>query len=173
MVTCFLLHLSLLHFPVLSLFLSIVLLPSHIIVSIYSFSSQLHLILSASIFFTSYAPCLRHGPVALASSQTQPHFVRLGPRYSTQCFIPDPTSLRSVRSLYFKLNAKSQTQPHFVRSLYFKLNASSQTQPHFVRLGPRYSTQCFIPDPTSLRSVRSLYFKLNASSQTQPHFVRL
>ncbi|KAG5731195.1 hypothetical protein E4T56_gene10446 [Termitomyces sp. T112] len=64
---------------------------------------------------TSYAPCLRHGPVALASSQTQPHFVRLGPRYSTQCFIPDPTSLRSVRSLYFKLNANSQTQPHFVR----------------------------------------------------------
>ncbi|KAG5728867.1 hypothetical protein E4T56_gene14252, partial [Termitomyces sp. T112] len=44
-------------------------------------------------FSTSYAPCLRHGPVALASSQTQPHFVRLGPRYSTQCFIPDPTSL--------------------------------------------------------------------------------
>ncbi|KAG5726356.1 hypothetical protein E4T56_gene18901 [Termitomyces sp. T112] len=64
---------------------------------------------------TSYAPCLRHGPVALASSQTQPHFVRLGPQYSTQCFIPDPTSLRSVRSLYFKLNANSQTQPHFVR----------------------------------------------------------
>ncbi|KAG5721423.1 hypothetical protein E4T56_gene13203 [Termitomyces sp. T112] len=67
----------------------------------------------------SYAPCLRHGPVALASSQTQPHFVQLGPRYSTQCFIPDPTSLRSV----------------------------------FVFL-----TQCFIPDPTSLCSVRSLYF---------------
>ncbi|KAG5717693.1 hypothetical protein E4T56_gene9299 [Termitomyces sp. T112] len=66
-------------------------------------------------FNTSYAPCLRHGLVALASSQTQPHFVRLGPRYSTQCFIPDPTSLHSVRSLYFELNAKFQTQPHFVR----------------------------------------------------------
>ncbi|KAG5717638.1 hypothetical protein E4T56_gene8583 [Termitomyces sp. T112] len=97
----------------------------------------------------SYAPCLRHGPVALASSQTQPHFVRLGPQYSTQCFIPDPTSLRSVRSLYFKLNALSQTQPHFVRSLslYFKLNAKSQTQPHFVRLGPCISNSMLSSRP--------------------------
>ncbi|KAG5720954.1 hypothetical protein E4T56_gene887 [Termitomyces sp. T112] len=88
----------------------------------------------------SYASCLQHGPVALASSQTQPHFIwdplasfphlrsnsgRLvisaGHRVHlvldilTQCFIPDPTSLRSVKSLYFKLNAKSQTQPHLVR----------------------------------------------------------
>ncbi|KAG5732755.1 hypothetical protein E4T56_gene16742 [Termitomyces sp. T112] len=71
---------------------------------------------------TSYAPCLRHGPVALASSQTQPHFIRLGPCISNLMLIPrpnltsfDPTSLCSVRSLYFKLNAKSQTQPHFVQ----------------------------------------------------------
>ncbi|KAG5732039.1 hypothetical protein E4T56_gene18777 [Termitomyces sp. T112] len=123
---------------------------------------------------TSYAPCRRHGPVALASSQTQPHFVWLGPRYSTQCFIPDPTSLRLVRSSIF--HSMLHPRPNltsFVRSLYFKLNASSQTQPHFVQLGPQYSTQCFIPDPTSLRSVRSLYFKLNANSQTQPHFVWL
>ncbi|KAG5715389.1 hypothetical protein E4T56_gene15622 [Termitomyces sp. T112] len=70
----------------------------------------------------------------------------------SSCFIPDPTSLHLVRSLYFKLNAKSQTQPHFIWSLYFKLNANSQTQPHFVW---------------------SLYFKLNAKSQTQPHFVWL
>ncbi|KAG5717883.1 hypothetical protein E4T56_gene1454 [Termitomyces sp. T112] len=74
----------------------------------------------------------------------------LHPRPNLTSF--DPTSLRSVRSLYFKLNANFQTQPHFVRSLYFKLNASSQTQPHFVW---------------------SLYFKLNANSQTQPHFVQL
>ncbi|KAG5719136.1 hypothetical protein E4T56_gene11852 [Termitomyces sp. T112] len=73
----------------------------------------------------------------------------------SSCFIPDPTSLRSVRSLYFKLNANSQTQPHFVQSLYFQLNAKSQTQPHFIQL------------------VRSLYFKLNAKSQTQPHFIWL
>ncbi|KAG5720549.1 hypothetical protein E4T56_gene2581 [Termitomyces sp. T112] len=136
----------------------------------------------------SYAPCLWHGPVALASSQTQPHFVQLGPRYSTQCFIPDPTSLYPtslclVRSLYFKLNANSQTQPHFVHSLYFKLNANSQTQPHFVqlvrslyfKLNANSQTQPhFVQlDPTSLCLVRSLYFKLNANSQTQPHFVWL
>ncbi|KAG5723791.1 hypothetical protein E4T56_gene10439 [Termitomyces sp. T112] len=106
---------------------------------------------------TSYAPCLRHGPVALASSQTQPHFVRLGPCISNSMLHPRPnltlfdsTSLCSVRSLYFQLNAKSQTQPHFIQL--GLLNASSQTQPHFVW---------------------SLYLKLNAKSQTQPHFVRL
>ncbi|KAG5718857.1 hypothetical protein E4T56_gene6366 [Termitomyces sp. T112] len=115
----------------------------------------------------SYALCLWHGPVALASSQTKPHFIQLGPRYSTQCFIPDPTSLHltqphfvwlgpcisnlmlhprpnltsfdltkqsEVRSLYFKVNAKSQTQPHFVLNIL--LNASFQTQPHFVWLCP-------------------------------------
>ncbi|KAG5726376.1 hypothetical protein E4T56_gene18940 [Termitomyces sp. T112] len=43
----------------------------------------------------SYSPCLQHGPVALASSQTQLHFVQLGPCISNS-------------------NAKSQTQPHFV-----------------------------------------------------------
>ncbi|KAG5726618.1 hypothetical protein E4T56_gene5560 [Termitomyces sp. T112] len=43
-----------------------------------------------------------HGPVALASFQTQPHLF-------------DPTSLCLVSSLYFQLNAKSQTQPHFVQ----------------------------------------------------------
>ncbi|KAG5719208.1 hypothetical protein E4T56_gene11773 [Termitomyces sp. T112] len=43
---------------------------------------------------TSYSPCLWHGPVALASSQTQPHFV---------CYVLD-----------ILLNASSQTQPHFV-----------------------------------------------------------
>ncbi|KAG5732052.1 hypothetical protein E4T56_gene18756 [Termitomyces sp. T112] len=82
----------------------------------------------------SYAPCLRHGPVALAPSQTQPHFVWLGPRYSTQCSIPDPTSLypTSLRS---------------VRSLYFKLNAKSQTQPHFVQLGPCISNSMLSPRP--------------------------
>ncbi|KAG5716357.1 hypothetical protein E4T56_gene8711 [Termitomyces sp. T112] len=73
-----------------------------------------------------YTLCLRHGPVALASSQTQPHF---------------------VRSLYFKLNAKSQTQPHFIWSLYFKLNANSQTQPHFVWLGPCISNLMLHPRP--------------------------
>ncbi|KAG5735307.1 hypothetical protein E4T56_gene10962 [Termitomyces sp. T112] len=36
-------------------------------------------------------------------------------RACSSCFIPDPTSLRSVRSLYFKLNASSQTQPHFIQ----------------------------------------------------------
>ncbi|KAG5721667.1 hypothetical protein E4T56_gene10436 [Termitomyces sp. T112] len=68
----------------------------------------------------SYAPCLWHGPVALASSQIQPHFVwssifysMLHPRPNLTLF--DPTSLRLVRSLYFKLNANSQTQPHFVQ----------------------------------------------------------
>ncbi|KAG5716921.1 hypothetical protein E4T56_gene8537 [Termitomyces sp. T112] len=62
---------------------------------------------------------------------------------------------------------------NFSRSLYFKLNAKFQTQPHFVQLGPQYSTQCLVPDPTSLCLVRSLYFQLNAKSQTQPHFVWL
>ncbi|KAG5734145.1 hypothetical protein E4T56_gene1210 [Termitomyces sp. T112] len=68
---------------------------------------------------TSYGPCLRHRPVALAASQTQPHFVwslifysMLHPRPNLTLF--DPTSLHLVRSLYFKLNAKSQTQPHFI-----------------------------------------------------------
>ncbi|KAG5731732.1 hypothetical protein E4T56_gene752 [Termitomyces sp. T112] len=156
--------------------------------------------------YTSYAPCLWHGPVALASSQTQPHSVQLGPCISNSMLHPQ-TQPHFVWSLYFQLNAKSQTQPHFVwlglcisnsmlsprpnltlfdptslclvRSLSFKLNAKSQTQLHFVRLGlcisnsmlsprpnftsfmrlgPQYSTQCFIPDPTSLHLVRSLYF---------------
>ncbi|KAG5716864.1 hypothetical protein E4T56_gene3402 [Termitomyces sp. T112] len=69
---------------------------------------------SGSIIKSGYGPCLWHGPVALASSQIQPHFVWLGPQYSTECLVPDPTSLCLVRSLYFKLNAKFQTQPHFV-----------------------------------------------------------
>ncbi|KAG5729503.1 hypothetical protein E4T56_gene4622, partial [Termitomyces sp. T112] len=146
----------------------------------------------------AYSSCFIPDPTSLhsvrslyfklnANSQTQPHFVRLGPCISNSMLIPrpnltsfNPTSLHSVRSLYFKLNAKSQTQPHFVRSLYFKLNANSQTQPHFVQLGLCISNSVLHPrpnltsfDPTSLCSVRSLYFKLNAKSQTQPHFVRL
>ncbi|KAG5719252.1 hypothetical protein E4T56_gene13353 [Termitomyces sp. T112] len=88
-----------------------------------------------SLSRTSYAPCLRHGPVALASSQTQPHFVRLGPRYSTQCFIPDPTSLRLVRSLYFKLNAKSQTQPHFIRLGPCISNSMPSPRPNLTSFG--------------------------------------
>ncbi|KAG5732750.1 hypothetical protein E4T56_gene16716 [Termitomyces sp. T112] len=150
-----------------------------------------------TIFATSYAPCLRHGPVALASfqtqphfvwslyfklnakSQTQPHFVWLGPCISNLMLIPrpnltlfDPPSLCLVRSLYFKLNANSQTQPHFVWSLYFKLNAKSQTQPHFVwslyfKLNVNFQTQ---PHFVWLGLFRSLYFKL-VNFQTQPHFV--
>ncbi|KAG5727423.1 hypothetical protein E4T56_gene11904 [Termitomyces sp. T112] len=92
-------------------------------------------------------------------------------RACSSCFIPDPTSLRSVLDIL--LNASSQTQPHFVRSLYFKLNANSQTQPHFVQLGPCISNLMLHPRPNLTSFVRSLYFKLNASSQTQPHFVRL
>ncbi|KAG5721592.1 hypothetical protein E4T56_gene12879 [Termitomyces sp. T112] len=84
-------------------------------------------------------------------------------RACSSCFIPDPTSLHSVRSsifysmlhprpnltlsLHFKLNASSQTQPHFVWSLYFKLNANSQTQPHFVWLGPCISNLMPSPRP--------------------------
>ncbi|KAG5732287.1 hypothetical protein E4T56_gene11362 [Termitomyces sp. T112] len=79
-------------------------------------------------------------PVALASSQTQPHFVQL------------------VRSLYFKLNAKSQTQPHFVQLGLFRSYglclqhgpvalASSQTQPHFIWLGPCISNSMLSPRP--------------------------
>ncbi|KAG5731740.1 hypothetical protein E4T56_gene1515 [Termitomyces sp. T112] len=118
-------------------------------------------------------------------------------RACSSCFIPDPTSLHSVRSLYFKLNAKSQTQPHFVRlglcilnlmliprpnltsfdptslrlvrSLYFKLNANSQTQPHFVR---SLYFKLNANSQTQPHFIRSLYFKLNANFQTQPHFVR-
>ncbi|KAG5717090.1 hypothetical protein E4T56_gene7168 [Termitomyces sp. T112] len=71
----------------------------------------------------SYTLCLRHRPVALASSQTQPHFIR------PNLTLFDPTSL------------------HLVRSLYFKLNANSQTQPHFVRLGPCISNSMLIPRP--------------------------
>ncbi|KAG5725926.1 hypothetical protein E4T56_gene15437, partial [Termitomyces sp. T112] len=89
-------------------------------------------------------------------------------RACSSCFIPDPTSLRSVLDIL--LNASSQTQPHFVRSLHFKLNASSQTQPHFVR---SLHFKLNASSQTQPHFVRSLYFKLNASSQTQPHFVRL
>ncbi|KAG5732852.1 hypothetical protein E4T56_gene14216 [Termitomyces sp. T112] len=83
-------------------------------------------------------------------------------RACSSCFIPDPTSLCSVRSLYFKLNASSQTQPHFVRLGLCISNSMLISRPNLTLF-----------DPTSLRLVRSLYFKLNASSQTQPHFVRL
>ncbi|KAG5720191.1 hypothetical protein E4T56_gene3217 [Termitomyces sp. T112] len=105
---------------------------------------------------------------------TQPHFIQLGPQYSTQCFIPDPTSLCSIL-----LNAPSQTQPRFV--LFYSM---LHPRPNLTLF---YSTQCSIPDPTSLHSVRSSIFYsmlsptsnslcsilLNAPSQTQPHFVWL
>ncbi|KAG5731583.1 hypothetical protein E4T56_gene3786 [Termitomyces sp. T112] len=91
---------------------------------------------------TSYAPCLRHGPVALASSQTQPHFVRLGPCISNSMLHPrpnltlfDPTSLRSVRSLYFQLNVKSQTQPHFVRLGLCISNSMLSPRPNLTSFG--------------------------------------
>ncbi|KAG5729507.1 hypothetical protein E4T56_gene4618 [Termitomyces sp. T112] len=96
---------------------------------------------------TSYAPCLWHGPVALASSQTQPHFVWLGPQYSTQCFIPDPTSLCSVRSLYFKLNANSQTQPHFVRLGPCISNLMLHPRPNLTLFGPCISNLMLHPRP--------------------------
>ncbi|KAG5722233.1 hypothetical protein E4T56_gene15148 [Termitomyces sp. T112] len=44
-------------------------------------------------------------------------------------------------------------------------------RPNLTLFSPQYSTQCFIPDPTSLLSVLNIL--LNASSQTQPHFFRL
>ncbi|KAG5734686.1 hypothetical protein E4T56_gene18704 [Termitomyces sp. T112] len=68
---------------------------------------------------------------------------------------PRPNLTLFSKVLNILLNAPSQTQPHFHRPVAL---ASSQTQPHFVWLGPQYSTQCFIPDPTSLHLVRSLYF---------------
>ncbi|KAG5730840.1 hypothetical protein E4T56_gene6403 [Termitomyces sp. T112] len=46
--------------------------------------------LGHDIYNTSYGPCLRHGPVALASSQTQPHFVWLGPCISNSMLNPRP-----------------------------------------------------------------------------------
>ncbi|KAG5728705.1 hypothetical protein E4T56_gene18651 [Termitomyces sp. T112] len=110
---------------------------------------------------TSYAPCLRHGPVALASSQTQPHFVRLGPCNSNLMLHPRPN-----------LTSFDPTSLHLVRSLYFKLNANFQTQPHFVQLGPCISNSMLSSrpnltsfDPTLFYLVRSLYFKLNAKFQ--------
>ncbi|KAG5720275.1 hypothetical protein E4T56_gene3348 [Termitomyces sp. T112] len=72
----------------------------------------------------------------------------LSPRPNLTSF--DPNSLCSVRSLYSKLNAKSQTQPHF------------------IWLGLCISNSMLIPDPTSLH-----YILLNAKSQIQPHFVWL
>ncbi|KAG5728991.1 hypothetical protein E4T56_gene17679 [Termitomyces sp. T112] len=76
-------------------------------------------------------------------------------RACSSCFIPDPTSLRSVRSSIFysmlhprpNLTLFDPTSLRSVRSLYFKLNASSQTQPHFVRLGPCISNSMLHPRP--------------------------
>ncbi|KAG5731240.1 hypothetical protein E4T56_gene14516 [Termitomyces sp. T112] len=88
---------------------------------------------------------------------------------------PRPNLTSFVRSLYFKLNADSQTQPHFVQLGLCISNSMLIPRPNLTRPMPlaQACSSCFIPDPTSLRSVRSLYFKLNAKSQTQPHFVRL
>ncbi|KAG5716106.1 hypothetical protein E4T56_gene10895 [Termitomyces sp. T112] len=58
-------------------------------------------------------------------------------RACSSCLIPDPTSLRLVRSsLFYSMLSPRPNLTLFVRSLYFKLNAKSQTQPHFIRLGP-------------------------------------
>ncbi|KAG5730223.1 Pyranose 2-oxidase [Termitomyces sp. T112] len=56
-------------------------------------------------------------------------------RACSSCFIPDPTSLRSVRSLYFKLNAKSQTQPHFVRLGPCISNSMPSPRPNLTSFG--------------------------------------
>ncbi|KAG5724186.1 hypothetical protein E4T56_gene15299 [Termitomyces sp. T112] len=73
----------------------------------------------------------------------------------SSCFIPDPTSLCSVRSSIFysmlhprpNLTSFDPTSLCSVRSLYFKLNASSQTQPHFVQLGLCISNSMLHPRP--------------------------
>ncbi|KAG5736043.1 hypothetical protein E4T56_gene18352 [Termitomyces sp. T112] len=76
-------------------------------------------------------------------------------RACSSCFIPDPTSLCSVRSLIFysmlhprpNLTLFDPTSLCLVRSLYFKLNAKSQTQPHSVWLGPCISNSMPSPRP--------------------------
>ncbi|KAG5734457.1 hypothetical protein E4T56_gene20064 [Termitomyces sp. T112] len=95
--------------------------------------------------YTSYGPCLRHGPVALASTSlrsTQPHFIQLGLCISNLMlsFRPnltsfDPTSLCLVRSLYFQLNAKSQTQPHFIWLSLCISNSMLSPRPNLTSFG--------------------------------------
>ncbi|KAG5725255.1 hypothetical protein E4T56_gene12731 [Termitomyces sp. T112] len=70
----------------------------------------------------------------------------------SSCFIPDPTSLRSVRSLIFY--SMLHPRPNLT---------SFGVVPYTIdELRPvpsaRACSSCFIPDPTSLRSVRSSIF---------------
>ncbi|KAG5733046.1 DNA replication complex GINS protein PSF3 [Termitomyces sp. T112] len=94
-------------------------------------------------------------------------------RACSSCFIPDPTSLRLVRSSIFY----SMLSPRLNLTMFEKVGDDQEihtfkSEPYALESESQH-TASSTPVQTQPHFVWSLYFKLNAKSQTQPHFVQL